>query len=307
LIGLAAAALAAAARPKFTLGLLRRDGVLLPFAAFDGHRWSVPWPAANTTVPLPISVGDIPAKWFGPLGQAAKWTAWLADESKRPLVLGKPEQVAIFCSGYLGLTTDYRGEPADPHEPTIGKDGVAITGDTPLLPITAVSVHAPDADRMVKAIADEFDEQERIAATGFMHWSHPWPAEQRKKFPIELEAFYRAGETVSSKFRTSYIEAVRKFPARAGDKGCGLITYVRGWVTEVEGKKPVIDIGARVTYCDRAEVTFMQPFGRLHIEKDTYWVFQLSSWRDELYAIARATDEEVKTVVAVSGGGCPKG
>jgi hypothetical protein len=302
----AAAAVAAADRPKFSLGVLRRDGVLQPFAAFDGHKWSVPWPSADTTAPLPISVADVPPKWFGPTGPDATWTACLADGTRRPMVVGKPVQIQVFCSGYLGLSTDYRGGSTDRREPTVPKDGLAVTGDIPILPITPVSIHSPDADEMIKAIADKFNDEEKVAAGAFTQWKHPWTPEERKTFPIELEAFYRARETTPRAFRTSYVEAVRKFPARPEDRGCGLITFVRGWVTEVDGKKPVIDIGARVTYCDRAEVTFIQPFGRLHIDKDAYWIYQLSSWRDEMYAIARVSDDEVKTVVAVAGGGCPK-
>lgn len=302
----AAAAHAAADRLKFTLGVLRRDGILLPFAAFDGRRWSVPWPSADTTAALPISVADIPPKWFGPTGPDARWTAWLTDETKRPLAVGKPVQIPIFCSGYLGLTTDYRGEDADRRQPTVPKDALAVTGDIPVLPITSVSIHSPDADRMITAITGEFNDAEKTAANAFTEWIHPWTVEERRNFPIELEAFYRNSETTPKKFRTSYVEAVRKFPARLGDNGCGLITYVRGWVTEVEGRKPVIDIGARVTFCDRADVTFMQPLGRLHIDKDAYWVYQLSSWRDELFAIARVADDGVKPAVAVSGGSCPK-
>jgi hypothetical protein len=106
---------------------------------------------------------------------------------------------------------------------------------------------------------------------------------------------------------TNYIEAVRRFPAQPGDQGCGLITFVRGWVLERDGKEPVIDIGARITYCDRADVSFMQPLGRLLIDREPYWVYQVSSWRDEIYGVSRTTPTEVKAVVTVAGGDCPKG
>jgi hypothetical protein len=68
----------------------------------------------------------------------------------------------------------------------------------------------------------------------------------------------------------------------------------------------VINIGARVTYCDRSDVSFMLPFGRLTIDNDIYWVYQVSSWRDEVYSVARVRPEAVVPVVAVAGGGCPK-
>ena len=80
---------------------------------------------------------------------------------------------------------------------------------------------------------------------------------------------------------------------------------MRGWITEQDGKAPVINLGARVTYCDRAEVSFMLPFGRMVLDNEVYWVYQISSWRDEVYTVSRIRATEVRPVVAVAGGGCP--
>ena len=55
-----AVALSAAADQKFSLAVLRRDGVMIPFASYDGRGWTVAWPGSATDVPLPISLGDIP-------------------------------------------------------------------------------------------------------------------------------------------------------------------------------------------------------------------------------------------------------
>src|SRR4051794_28809270 len=96
----AAARLAGADRPKFSVGVLRRDGVLLPFAAYDGRAWSFPWPNAGSDIPLPISLADVPAKWFGPPGPGAAWTAWFPDGSTRRLVTGKPVHIGVFCAGH---------------------------------------------------------------------------------------------------------------------------------------------------------------------------------------------------------------
>ena len=63
------------------------------------------------------------------------------------------------------------------------------------------------------------------------------------------------------------LEAIRRFPTRVQDDGCGLITFVRGWITERPGKDPVLNIGARVTYCDRAEVAFIQAWARVPQEE----------------------------------------
>jgi hypothetical protein len=295
-------------RAKFNLGVLRRDGVLLPFVSFDGRRWSIEWPDPYAAVPMPISLADVPAKWFGPPGPGATWTAWFADGTTRKLAIGKLAHVPVFCSAHLGLTTDYRGGAVDPREPTVPKDALAVTGTLEVAPIVPISLLSADAERIVKEFTDRFNETEKAAASGFSDWKHPWSPEARKDFPIEIEAFYRAVESRpgGTDFRTSYVELVRRFPARPGDNGCGLITYGRGWMTEVTGKKPVTTLSVRVTYCDRDQVSFMQPLGRVRVDKESYWVYQMSSWRDEVYSVSRVSRDGVRPEVMVSGGTCPR-
>ena len=302
---------------EFSLGVLRRDGVMIPFAAFNGREWTVPWPGADTSVPLPISLADIPKRWWGSIGPDVRWRAWLGDGTTKPLTLLKPVHVPIFCGGHLAIATDYRGEPMPERQPTVPKDAIATAGDVTLLPITNVSVNSPDATRLIAAITDRFNGEETLAALNFRSWQHPYGADARSRTPIALEAFYRASETgPDGDFRTSYIEAVRKYPALEQDQGCGLVTFVRGWVTEFRDRKPVINLGARVTYCDRADVSFIHPFGRVRIPRgsgrrsgtaaDVYWVYQTSSWRDEFYSVAQVRAEAVRPVLVVAGGGCPR-
>jgi hypothetical protein len=304
---LAVAGVRAAERQKFTLAALRRDGVIIPFASYDGRNWSLQWPDSDLTVPLPISLADVPKRWWGPQGPDAPWTARLPEGETRPLALGKPVHAKVFCSGHPAVATDYRGGPFDPRAPTVPKDGLAVAGDVTVQDIVSVSVHAPDAQRLIVMITKEFNRQESLAAERFAYWSHPFLPFQRQTYRIELEALYRSTDSTSrGKWRTNYVEAIRRFPARPGDNGCGLITFVRGWITEQDGKEPIINIGARVTYCDRAEVAFMMPFGRLMLDNDVFWVYQMSSWRDELYGVSRIRADAVRPVVEVSGGGCPK-
>ena len=298
----------AAERQKFTLAALRRDGIMIPFASFDGRNWRLDWPDSDLVAPLPISRGDIPKKWWGPQGPDAPWTAWLSsNRPPRPLTLGKPVQARVFCSGHPALATDYRGGAVDPREPTVPKDGLAVSGDVSLNDIVSVSVYAPEATHIIAVIGNEFNLQEAAAVAHFTNWSHPFWTEERKRYPIELEALYRTTDTTSrGTWKTTYVEAIRRFPPRPDDKGCGLITFVRGWISEQEGKKPIINVGAKVTFCDRADVTFMLPLARVVAGSELYWVYQLSSWRDEVYAVSRLRPDGVRPVIAVAGGGCPK-
>jgi len=175
-------------------------------------------------------------------------------------------------------------------------------------PILQVSLYSPDAERIVKTITDDFNKDEADAAQHFTNWVHPYSRRDREAMPIHLEALYRAREKTpgQGEFLASYVEAIRRFPAGTFDRECGLITWVRGWMIEREGKKPDIHLTAKITYCDREGVAFMQPLGRLSLDGESYWVYQMSSWRDEVYTVARMRPDEVRPIVNVFGGGCPK-
>ena len=68
-----------------------------------------------------------------------------------------------------------------------------------------------------------------LATQRFVNWSHPFWAEERKGYPVALEAFYRSTETTSrGTWKTTYVEAIRRFPPRAVDRDCGLITGLVG-------------------------------------------------------------------------------
>jgi hypothetical protein len=286
---------------------------MVPFAAFSGHEWSAPWPTSDTGVPLPIGLADVPKKWWGPAGPAAPWTAWMVmDGSHRPLKIEKPAQLRVFCGGHIALKTDYAGEPVDPREPSVPKDGLAIAGsgdEVTVEPVLQVSVVAPTvADLLIKTIKDDFNKAETEAATHFTNWVHPYSKTEREAMPIQLETLYRAREKTprDGQWLVSYIEAIRRFPAGPFDRDCGLITWVRGWIIERDGKKPEMHLNAKVTYCDREGVSFMQPLGRLNVDGESYWVYQMSSWRDEIYTVALMRPDEVRPVLNVFGGGCPK-
>ena len=305
--------LPAAPKLNFELAVLRRDGILVPFAAFNGHEWSAPWPASDTAVPLPIGLDDVPKKWWGPAAPPASWTAWMIlDGSERPLKLERPAQVRVFCGGHIGVKTDYVGEPVDEREPSVLKDALAVaaSGDqVPVQPILQVSVIAPTiADPVLKTIGDDFNKAEAEATAHFTNWVHPYSRKEREALPIQLEALYRFQEKAPQhgEWLVSYVEAIRRFPAGAFDRDCGLITWVRGWVIERDGRKPEVHLTAKVTYCDREGVSFMQPLGHLTIDGENYWVYQMSSWRDEVYTIAHMSPEEVRPVLNVFGGECPK-
>ena len=103
----------------------------------------------------------------------------------------------------------------------------------------------------------------------------------------------------------SYIEVSRAYPPSAGDKGCGLETFVSGWIHHVRGAlERSNDLRGKITYCDRVGVVYMLPFGRIRPRTRDYWVFQLSGWDDEWYDVAEVSRGRVRHVIEVNAGGC---
>src|SRR5207253_3038803 len=56
-----------AAPDMFTVGVLRRDGIVVPFAAYDGKQWRNRWLTPGADVDVPIDLRNVPSRWWGPL------------------------------------------------------------------------------------------------------------------------------------------------------------------------------------------------------------------------------------------------
>ena len=106
--------------------------------------------------------------------------------------------------------------------------------------------------------------------------------------------------------RSRYIEAVKKYPPGLDDLGCGLETFVSGWVhINTRQPKPKTELTARVTYCDRKGVSYMLPLGMLKVRGRTHWVFQTSSWESEWYSVVEMTPGRIRYVAEYFAGGRP--
>ena len=100
----------------------------------------------------------------------------------------------------------------------------------------------PGASRTSRAAYDRtFDKAEEKTIgrlRGVSRWTHPFKREVRAKVPIALEAWYVTPLATGDE-RMSYIEAVKKYPVTPEDKGCGLETFVSGWVHHDEPRQKV--------------------------------------------------------------------
>ena len=290
----------------FLIAVLNRDGLAVPFAAFNGRRWVSPWPRYQRGE-MPMTLSDVDTDWWGIGVKPERMALWRNGEKVGEASFSALSQVKVLCSTRLGLRTDYTSRELAPprlRQP-YPKDGVLVTGNVAMSRIDIIEANAPERVRAVQLITEEFDKQEKRAIRSFDGWEHPFADAARKKIPITIEAMYRAPSDASG-WTTYFVESIRQFPARLRDGGCGLATSGQGWLHVSASGKTHVDLTSRVTYCDRKGVGFMLPFGTVRAGGRTYWIYQYSGYDAEFYQVTRPEPDDVKVAAGFHAGSCPE-
>jgi hypothetical protein len=305
-VALLASAVPASQERDAVLAVLRRDGVVTPFAAFDGRRWSARWPTDLQNIDLPISLADVPERWWGMEPPPQSMTLWRDGERAGRVAITGLTTTRLMCEPRIALKSDYQttGSPPPPFEVPYPKDGLLVAGNLTVERIQTVERGSAEWNQVLITLREEFNEQETAASRSFSSWVHPFPEQQRHARPITIEALYAAPAREKG-WTTYYVEAVREYPPRIEDKdGCGLATYSHGWV--LMGPKNVVRtrVSARITYCDRKGVGYMFPFGLIRANDRHYWVYQYSGFEEEWYEVAEPTPRGINGQVAYLVGVC---
>jgi hypothetical protein len=111
--GLAAAPRAQAPGPLATavhVGILREDAILVPFARFNGTRWSISWGPGGNELTLRTQAGapaQIPSIWWGGSAPQDEWTLITAAGDRRVVKARGGVRYENHCTGGIGLMTDH--------------------------------------------------------------------------------------------------------------------------------------------------------------------------------------------------------
>lgn len=291
----------------FTIGLLRRDAVVSPFATFDGNDWTTPWPAELRFLDVPISLDAVPRNWWGKTGALEQMTLWEGGERRAVVRLERPTTVGIMCSARLGLRSNYVSPlPAPPpSEQSYPKEGLVVSGSTAVEPIAVVPRTSPEWIASALLLVEPFDGAEARAAQAFTDWKHPFGRKERRNIPVELEALYKAPMDAAGWVAYRF-QAVKRYAARAADRGCGLISSAVGWIAVGPAGKHWTQLAVRITYCDRMDDILTVPFGLIRARGRSYWIYQLSGYDREGYAVTRPTPKAIETDVQYAAGSCPR-
>lgn len=294
------------------LGVMRADGVLLPFASFDGDDWKASWPTDLFSQTLPATVSSIPRAWWGG-AEPSEWRVFPPDGGPpQPFKVQAPTMIVAGRERRLALRTDRSAAPVTvpPFVLPYPKIGLAVAGDPDLKPIADISRTEAGAGRQFLATLGQAINSAEDRTVGgllsYTSWRHPVNQKARARSEASLEAWYST-PLVEQGARVSYIEAVKRYPPGPEDKGCGLETFVTGWVNHSDKQeKPRARLTAAVVYCDREGASYMLPFGQITIRNRVYWVYQMSGRDHEWYAVAEATPSRVRVVAEYLAGSMPR-
>jgi hypothetical protein len=304
LLGSSVIAAIAAADSAFVVGALRRDGVIVPFAAFDGKRWSSPWPQPALELTVPVNLGAVPSRWWGPARRPLEtWQALLTAPpaaAPRALHVVQPDWVEAHCARQIGLRTDYTPDVPPPPRSVqpYPKDGIAVSPPHAVDPIAIIAPSDLEAQSLAPALLEAFNRAERVVEG---RYGHPIPRRSREGVTPTIEAVYAYGDHP----RTYYVEASRPYrelTKRSGE--CSAVAFGGGWFVRdgdaVQSLLTTVDLLA----CDRAGASYMFPLGVIREARRLFWLAQFSGFDHERFMVAEIKPKAVDAVLSVWGGGC---
>ena len=301
LLAVGGSLIAAAPHVVFGAGVLRRDGIIIPFAAFDGKQWRNAWPIPALEPTIPIDLRAIPSRWWGPTPALDHWQAWTGGEPQNLRVV-QPDWVEAHCLRQIGLRTDYRpAEPAPPRtEQPYPKDGLVLSPAQLVEPIAIVPPESEEARGLSHALHEAFNKAERATED---EWGHPVSRRAREGRPPDLDAIYAFGDHP----RIYYVEAMRRYRLLGQTSAeCEAVGFGTGWFAKDGHTVSPLRMTVDLLNCDRRDANYMLPLGGMQIAGKLYWLAQFAGWNNERYVVVEVKPKTVETVVSTWGGSCQK-
>lgn len=295
----AGAAFIDAPRDTFAVGVLRRDGVVIPFATFNGKRWRADWPAPKLDLTVPVTLSAVPSRWWGPTPPLEQWQVRTAA-GVRDVKVVQPDWVDIQCARQVGLRTDYRPDlpPPPPTMQPYPKDGLAIAPPRAVEPIAIVPPLGDEARELIATVQASFNDAER--RTEDRH-GHPIARRAREGVAPTIEAVYAHGTAP----RIYYVEATRAYRELGQPLGdCTAIGVGSGWFVRDAGGVRELAMTVDLLNCRRATASFMLPLGVVRVSDRVYWLAQFSGFDHERYVVIEIKKKSVELVINTWGGAC---
>jgi len=299
LVWVAFTAATASGQPqRFALAIVRLDGAIVPFAAFDGGRWERAWPEADEATESAGTIDGTPSVWRRRGERVPRvWTVWPATGARSIQAQVTGIQVAdAHCGGQVALKTNLpSGKVEHP-----AKFGVAVDSKVPMGAVEKINEPNSAWKSAAQIVHSNFAKLEAAQAQKD-HQELPHETPQ----PVaRITALYRESKSSRS---AMYFVAEKKYrtPPFPQDPSCERITVMTGWLLPTaDGTLALRDAKVFMTDCDEKEVRTALPLAIVHVSDLPFWVLQEHGYEDEIYLIAEIGPADVRYPITVNGGGC---
>lgn len=296
------------ARPSsgtsFTLGVLRRDGVVVPFASYDGNKWSNRWPAPGRRPDIPISTADSPRNWWLRDRPVGTWTGWPIRGDSRVIHVRNPVNLTVECQAHVGLQTDYASAepPVPPKMQPYPKDGLATAGDVLIEPVEILDSQSADWAAVAEQVAGHVTEAETPLMAG-SRFDRSFTQAQRASQAFTLEILFRSPGPRPGTTQL-YFEGVKRYPRFNPRFPSDLLTYAVGYAILDPAAPPRVTASATLSDNTREGLVYTLVLGSFQIDTRRFWAVQRSAWGFERYDILELAEPDVRTVFSTWGGIC---
>jgi hypothetical protein len=286
----------------FTVGILRQDGILIPFAAFDGNTWTNAWPSGtDDRRPLiPDGLANIPRSWWGREGPVTEWELIRPNGIRQWIRVTGVTPFQTHCLANVGLTTDFQGDVVvPPHTYPVPSAGLASTRPGLFEAAEEVPNGAAEFQAVSALLPEVFAGLEKPA------WStvpEGWRPALSGSLPAPvLRALYRSS-IGNGRERFSFY-ATRTVPTFTSP-GSGIfepMTVINGWLTRSRGSALAVEHATAIADSDDLKRSrILKPFGQVEIVGRHLWFGTSHGYEWETYVVV----EPGKVLLEADAGGC---
>jgi hypothetical protein len=287
----------------FAVGLMRSDGVLIPFAQYDGHKWLNPWPSArDASKDEPSTIADLSKPWFVSDGKSSPaWYIWWPKGTLHVLKPSKIVQVESHCEKEWGLTTELPQDLKKTNRD--GIIGIAADKKREIDPVSEIDDKAEEWSKLSSFILSTFSRQEEIQAADLSAFLPPPSQEERKAVSPTLSHLFR-GDALITDQSLYYFEALKQYqkPIPGNDQSCNDL-FFRGWILrDTTGSLKPVTTTIGWTDCEKTDNTI--PLATLSLDHRIF-VFALDlGYEGESYSIFELKNSEIELLLETAGGSC---
>jgi hypothetical protein len=297
---------------RFTVGILRQDGVVAPFAQYANRKWTNPWHSRQPgdQADEPDTIADRPKPWFQALVKpSSKWYLPTPSGELTAIKTSKIVQVCSHCQQVWGLLSDYPNPRQPEKNDCVRNVSAALSEKKRARAMETITNSSPDWKQMLTFLGPEFKRTEDVGISRIVsrQYSAQLPsAKERARVPLSLLSLYRSEPGDDGRL-LFYFEASKEYskPREANDAGCNNVSLLGGWATRnPQGKLILLDSQFSPTDCDMKEGGLALPFAILRLDGKTFAIMEEDSYEGEVYTILEIQKNRVRRVLETYAGSC---